>query len=250
MPEAVATVARPLGIAELDIAGRDAAFVKVTVEPGMSAWEVIQQAAEASGLWPWFTPDGTLKIAAPDYTTPPVAALIMRLDGKGNNVIDIEIDKGCERRYSEVTVLAQGAGTEKKKSKNAMKGKATDPNVKWHRPLIVSEGCLDSPGDALKKAKKRLADGVMDSFTITAKVRGHRTSDGKLWEPGQRVTLNGDKHVYFLTRRTFNGGRDGTTTTLVLKPDGVWLPDTSKKGKRGKKGKKPFSGSWDYGDKL
>ena len=140
LPEAVATVARPLGIAELDIAGRDAAFVKVTVEPGMSAWEVIQQAAEASGLWPWFTPDGTLKIAAPDYTTPPVAALIMRLDGKGNNVIDIEIDKGCERRYSEVTVLAQGAGTEKKKSKNAMKGKATDPNVKWHRPLIVSEG--------------------------------------------------------------------------------------------------------------
>ena len=65
-----------------------------------------------------------------------------------------------------------------------MKGKATDPNVKWYRPLIVSEGCLDSPGDALKKAKKRLADGVMDSFTITAKVRGHRTSDGKLWGAG------------------------------------------------------------------
>ena len=35
LPEAVATVARPLGIAELDIAGRDAAFVKVTVEPGI-----------------------------------------------------------------------------------------------------------------------------------------------------------------------------------------------------------------------
>lgn len=47
-----------------------------------------------------------------------------------------------------MTVLAQGAGTEKKKGKNAMKGKATDPNVKWYRPLIVSEGCLDSPGDA------------------------------------------------------------------------------------------------------
>ena len=81
-------------------------------------------------------------------------------------------------------------------------------------------------------------------------MRGHRTSEGKLWEPGQRVTLNGDEHVYFLTRRTFNGGRDGTTTTLVLKPDRVWLPDTSKKGKRGKKGKKAFSGSWDFGDET
>ena len=77
-----------------------------------------------------------------------------------------------------------------------------------------------------------------------------RTSEGKLWVPGQRVTLNGGDHVYFLTRRTFNGGRDGTTTTLVLKPDGVWLPDTSKKGKRGKKGKKAFSGSWDFGDET
>ena len=39
LSEAVAAVARPLGIAKLDIAGRDAAFVKVTIEPGMSAWE-------------------------------------------------------------------------------------------------------------------------------------------------------------------------------------------------------------------
>lgn len=248
LAEAVATVVRPFGITGLEIAERDAAFVKTTVEPGMSAWEVIQQAAEASGLWAWFAPDGTLRVAAPDYTTPPVADLIMYGDDPTrNNVLELSAREDMARRWSEVTVLAQGAGTESSGGKASMRGTATDDSVTWYRPLIIREGCLDNPGDALKKAKKRLADGIMDSLTITAKVRGHRTSDGILWEPGQRVTLNSGT-VYFLTRRTFSGGRDGITTTLTLKPDGVWLPDTSAKRRRGRKSRKQIliNGEWDY----
>ncbi|MFC0146145.1 hypothetical protein [Pectobacterium cacticida] len=65
-----------------------------------------------------------------------------------------------------------------------------------------------------------------------------------LWEPGQRIHVISEYHgidaVYFLMGREFNGGRpNGTTTTLRLKEDGVWIPDAypKKKKKRKRKGK-------------
>lgn len=41
---------------------------KVSVEPGERAWDTLERAAAARGLWPWFEPDGTLVIGGPDYT--------------------------------------------------------------------------------------------------------------------------------------------------------------------------------------
>ena len=66
LAEICATYLRPLGIDRMDVQGGDSRK-KVTVEPGMSAWEALERAAELAGLWPWFTPNGVLKVAAPDY---------------------------------------------------------------------------------------------------------------------------------------------------------------------------------------
>lgn len=229
---------RPLGISRFTVQGGDS-HKKVTVEPGMTAWDALQRAAEANGLWPWFTPDGLLMVAAPDYTQPVSAELVLHFDGKHNNILDLSVEEGAERRYSHVTVLGQSIGGEDDEADTTIKATVKDPQCSYYRPLIRNEGHIDSADMATRKARKILTDAAMDSLTISARVAGHRTEKGTLWEPGQCIQLvakpMGINSMYFLSKRTFQGGREGTTTSLTLKPWNTWLPDTAKKPKGKKK---------------
>lgn len=248
--EAVAHIVRPLGIAQVRVAPgaghatrHTAGHEKVAIEPGMTAWDALQQVAEANGMWPWFTPDGTLVVGGPDYTAPPVGGLVLRMDGTQNNVLALSVRDGVEERFSEVTVLGQSHGTEEAEGANALRAIARDTTAQWHRPRVVVEAECDTADMARRRARKLLADGRLAAFEMRATVRGHRasgpTGDGVLWQPGQRVRVLSEPHgidgVFFLTRRTFMGGRDrGQVTELTLKEDGVWLPDVGKRRKRKK----------------
>ena len=137
-------------------------------------------------------------------------------------------------RNSEVTVLAQSHS-----GKNNIKATAKDESVKLHRPLIVTEPDIDSQAQAQRKAKKRLADSRLEGLTITATVQRHRTDDGTLWQPGQRINVlsepDGIDAVYFLIARTFTGGRgQPTETVLTLQEDGAWVLDADPPKKSGK----------------
>ncbi len=240
LPELCRLCAAPLGVTMHDITPGELPYRRITVEPGMSAWDAIQQAAEGSGLWPWFTPDGILRIAAPDYTRPVDAELRLcaGTDAARNNVLTLAVEEDISRRYSEITVLGQSCGDELEEARTTIRASARDSGAAYKRPCIVDAGSCDTVAEARKLARKRLADGIFESLRISATVAGHVTSAGALWEPGMRV------HVYapplaverdmMLTRRTFRGGREGTFTDLQLKPWGVWLPDTSKGGRAGK----------------
>ena len=103
----------------------------------------------------------------------------------------------------------------------------------------VTEPDIDSQAQAQRKAKKRLADSRLEGLTITATVQGHRTDDGTLWQPGQRINVlsepDGIDAVYFLMARTFTGGRgQPTETVLTLKEDGAWVLDADPPKKSGK----------------
>lgn len=238
--EVCASMLRPLGVSKISVQGGGKAFKKISVEPGMSAWEALQRAAEASGLWPWFEADGTLKVAAPDYSRPVDAVLICNKDGKDNNVIDLSLEESCNQRYSEVTVLGQSVGDEDDEADAHIKHTIKDKGAWFYRPLIRDEGHVDSIDKAKARARKIITDGVMESLTITARVRGHVTDNGKPWTPGMHIRLRTDAFqcdiTTLLTKRTFIGGRsDGTITDLTLKPWGVWLPDTAKKPRKKKK---------------
>ncbi|MDL2266760.1 phage tail protein [Desulfovibrio sp. OttesenSCG-928-G15] len=262
----IETIVKPLGIANVDIRTKGLRQ-KVSIEPGMTAWEALQTACELNGCHAWFAPDGTLIVGGPDYTSDPVGELILDRSSDKTNVISLDIDPGIEEYYSEVTVLAQAHGTAKQRAVANIKARVEDDVLKEagiYRPLIVVDGDAESADYAQKKARKLLADSRLSALTITAEVRGHRAFDeagqGPLWEPGQRVYVNcpvaGLDGIYFLMRRTFIGGIDGQRTRLELKEDGIWLPDVAtqkakaakgagkkrksrkRKGKKGKKGKK------------
>ncbi|MCS5517059.1 hypothetical protein NWF32_25445 [Pseudomonas qingdaonensis] len=80
---------------------------RIQIEPGQTAWEALLQVAEANGLWPWIEPDGRLIIGGPNYTTPPVGALVLQEDGVGNNVQRLTVRRSIANRYSQITVLGQ-----------------------------------------------------------------------------------------------------------------------------------------------
>lgn len=261
LPEVCDLVVRPLGIERIDVRAGQATFKKITVEPGMTAWEALRQAAETAGLWPWFTPDGTLRVAAPEKDTPVSAELLLEVhpasaaaktagEGKadGNtgvsssdpegqtaegeppisrtNVLSLTVEENAARRYSEITVLGQSVGTEDAEADNTIRAVVRDGDFPFQRPLIRNGGHVDGLDGALAQAAKLKNDGLLDSLTVTAKVYGHRNAAGVLWDPGQRV------HVYapvlgldqdmLLARRTFSGGPEGSLTVLTLKPWGYW----------------------------
>lgn len=220
-------VVRPLGIERIDVRAGKAMFKKVTVEPGMTAWEALRQAAETAGLWPWFTPDGTLRVAAPDDDAPVSAELILELPSprqpsmaedtsKGaagetasfasqsshprvtdeqaatarTNVLSLAVEENAARRYSEITVLGQTVGTENAEADNTIRAVVRDEDFPFSRPLVRNGGYVDGLDGALTQARKLNNDGLLDSLTVTAKVYGHRNAAGVLWEPGQRVHVH------------------------------------------------------------
>lgn len=224
LPAIVSKIVKPLGVRRIRIdAAAPAKTKKVQIEPGSTAWQALEQYAEANGLWPWFEPDGTLVVGGPDYTAPPVADLVMRTNGSGNNILEIEYKNDMAKRYSEITVLGQNHS-----GKHNLKGVAKDAAVKIRRPLMIVEHDVADAAEAERKAKKKLADSRLHGMTLTVTVRGHRTSDGILWTPGQRVRLLceplGLDGIYFLTARNFSASRtQAAQTRLTLKEDGVWV---------------------------
>lgn len=243
LDEIVAKMVRPLGISSIRVDAGQARHEKISVDPGMSAWDALQQVCEKNGCWPYVAPDGTLVIGGPDYTVPPVATLIMRRDGRGNNVLRLARRRTIQDRYSEVTVLGQSHGTERAVGGHNIRATAKDSAVAaiagWHRPKIVVEADCDSTDHARRRARKIISDGCLAGLDLVATVRGHRvlgpnsrpgSGGGVLWMPGQRVRVLSEPNnldaVYYLMRRTFLGSRaGGQTTELGLKLDGLWQPD-------------------------
>lgn len=261
LEQLVARITQPFGVKKIRIDADNALMrEKFNVEPGDSAWEALQHAAEANGLWPWFEPDGTLVVGGPDYSAPPVATLVLRLPPKeaNNNVELFELTDCSADSYSEVTVLSQThGGGELRTANHAIKGRYTDPSVNYYRPKIV----IDHESDTIKHAEERARKLVMDSrlkrWTLSARVAGHiinapgQPGHGKPWAPGMRVNVVDEAHkldtVCFLMARSFEGGRNQAPVThLTLKEDGVWIVAAHPHKRRHRRGKNAVAGAvWD-----
>lgn len=230
-------VLRPLGIRDVRInADNTRIRQKISVEPGDTAWSVLANVAEANGLWAWFDPSGAFVIGGPDYSRPEVASLVIRKSGGGNNVLSIFERQSIVGRYSEITVLGQSPGGIPSGGQSGLHATATDQGMRVYRPRVVSDYECDSVAVCYDRARKLVADGRLEGYTLTITVKGHRIDSpnmpghGMLWTPGQRVHVVSETHridgTYFLMARRMTGGRgQPTVTTLTLKEDGVWIID-------------------------
>ena len=248
----VAKVVRPMGISRIriDAAGKPTRE-KVNTEPGDTAWDSLRRASEANGLWPWFEPDGTLVVGGPRYDLPTVATLTLRADGKGNNVLNLAEHRSIVDRFSEVTVYGQahasGSGTGERDGRNNIKTTVYDSGVVGYRPKVVVDHEAINADIARARGRKVISDGRLKAYTLNALVRGHRTDDGLLWTPGQRVVVRSEPHgldgVYFLMARRFTGDKTvGQRTQLTLKEDGVWVLDAHPSQRKHRRGKNSLPG--------
>lgn len=252
LDDVIAKVVRPLGVVRIRV-DADKKFLRerVSTEPGDTAWDSLRRAAEANGLWPWFEPDGTLVVGGPDYSKPPVARLVMRADGQGNNLLSLSERRSIVERFSEVTVLGQstavGTGAAERDGRHNLKNTVRDDGVSIYRPKVVVDHEAVNADIASAKARKIISDGRVKSYTLSATVKGHRTDDGLLWTPGQRVTLLSEPHgldgIYFLMARRFTCDKvNGQRTVLTLKEDGVWVPQAHPSKRRHRRGKNSLPG--------
>ena len=204
---------------------------KVSTTPGQTSWEVLQNAAEANGLWPWFDPSGTLILGRPDVPQEANATLVLSRDNPTqNNVLNATFTRSLHDVYSEVRILGQAAGAEGVRAMHGVWGSAKADNPPRYRPKISTDYESDNPKIAESRAKKELADGLLKAKCVKCTVRGHRTDAGLLWTPGMRISLKlevlGVTGVWLLMSRTLRGGRDsGTLTDLTLYQDGLWQID-------------------------
>lgn len=252
LAQVVANIVKPLGVKRIrDEDQLKALRQKVNTEPGDSAWDSLRRAAEANGLWPWFEPDGTLVVGGPRYDLPVVAALVMRADGKGNNLLSLTEHRSMVDRYSEVTVYGQGpaAGIDsgERDGRNNIKATVLDDGVMTYRPKIVVDHEAVNVDIARARANTVIREARLKSYTLNALVPGHRTADGVLWTPGQRVTLMSEPHgldgVYFIMARRFTGDKaSGQRTQLTLKEDGVWVPQAHPSTRRHRRGSNSLPG--------
>lgn len=207
---------------------------KISTHPGDTAWDALANAAQVNGLWAWFEPDGTLVVGGPDYSSPVVATLVIRRNGKGNNILSLDKTTSYVGRYSKVTVLGQSPGNTSEHGKPDLHASWQDKNVRRHRPKIVFDPEVENNGMCGTLAHKLIDESRLQGLSLSVTVKGHRivapgqSSDMKLWSPGQRIHVISEPHgidgVYFLMARKFTRNRmDGTRTVLTLKEDGVWL---------------------------
>ncbi|MBA1614819.1 phage baseplate assembly protein, partial [Klebsiella pneumoniae] len=210
LEEVIAQVVRPLGIKNIELhAESSIRNDKITTEPGERAWDILLRACAGRGLWPWFQPDGTLVIGGPDYTTAPVATLVMRRSGEGNNLLSLTDESSMERSFSRLTVLAQGHAhsTNKKKElgiidvtspttfsvteeadtseteldtglaetgQHGLQFTVEDPTVTYYRPQVIVMHDADDLEQVRYRARKMMADARLEGYSLIARVQGHR----------------------------------------------------------------------------
>jgi len=237
LAQVIEQVVKPLGISQVEIRATKAKTRRrIQIEPGQTAWEALLQVAEANGLWPWVEPDGRLIIGGPDYTAPPVGALILREDGVGNNVQRLSVHRSIVNRHSQITVLGQHGqfdndGLDSKRAH--LRSVIQDETLARRgifRPKVVIDSASENQDMATTRARKLLADSRLEGFEIRAIIMGHRAPNGRVWTPGQRVVVRSEPHdldaTYFLMARTLRLSRgEGAITELRLREDRMWVLD-------------------------
>ena len=195
---------------------------KVDIEPGETAWQALSKIAYKAGLHVWLEPDGTLVIGGADYSSPPVATLCHSKYDNRRNIQSIQIEYNTENRYSEVTFLGQSHTRFADPSKHDLKWVYKDETMTLYKPKTVVIGDAENLEQLKVQAKKMLSDWRLEGFSLTITVADHKTQDGVLWQPGQRVhVIDEDQQIdaifFLMGRRFFINSNGGTQTVLRFK---------------------------------
>ena len=208
-------------------------FARLVAQPGETYWQVLVRYAKRLGLHVWMSPAGVLDIGKPDYTSPPVGAVVQSDDNA--NVLESAVRTDLSGRFSRVTVI--GTATPGGKSlfgndSSRVSGVAVDAELValgLNRPLTLDVGQLGSSSEAKDRAEYEVGRRAHDGLELSYVVQGTGPAPGVLWTPNTSVTvddrLNNVAGPFWLAqRRILQDRRLGTRTALVLREPHTFLP--------------------------
>lgn len=186
---ALATIVRelitPFGLSA-DVQDNGSPIRKFALQQGETVFEAIERLARFRGLLLRSDARGNL-VLAPLASGRAAGELVW-----GRNLLAFSAYHGSADRYSRVIVKGQAAGDDRASGKAvaAVKGEASDPAVRRHRPLIVVAEDQGSIAELERRAQWEVSVRAARAQTATATVQGWRGEHGVLWQPGDRVTVS------------------------------------------------------------
>lgn len=145
-------------------------------------------------------------------------------------------------RHRQRMAWQRESGTKKgnPKSLTEVHGRATDPDIKRYRPLVIVAEAQSDDGLAEKRAdwevRRRIAEGTKATITVNGWLQDE---DGDLWETNKMVPVKApwlalDKEL-IIEEITYSYDEAGEKTTLTLTLPDAFLPDSKRKAKKEKK---------------
>lgn len=228
-----------LGITATVLAHTDAksALKWAKAEVGETYWQVLQRYARKARLMLWMTPDGVLHLGRPDYTSDPVAKLVLGVSAdlrQETNVEESLYVDDASGRYTEITVLGQARGTELLFGSGAhLKGVATDSDLVARglvRPLVLDDGDLRSTSEAMQRASWEVSNRRFQGESLEYVVPGHGPARGVPWALNTMVSVRDElasiNGVWWLAGyRIMRDAQRGSRSVLSLRPPNLLLPE-------------------------
>jgi Mu-like prophage tail protein gpP len=207
-----------------------APFERIAINPGDTTYSCLEFVARQRGVLLTTDGEGALVLSARGKFEAAGDALV-----EGANIKAGTATFSFRDRFSDYLVHGQKPafldGAEDPKENEI--GKARDPNVMRHRPLLLTAEFWTTAESALIRAENICANRAGHSTRVNIRVVGWRQSSGELWRPGLRLPivspnlyLDGAEMVISTVRYTFSDS-GGTECELEMTRPDAYLDNCS-----------------------
>ncbi len=183
LDELARRVCAPFNIEVVASVDCGAPFQRAAIQPGETAWEVIERGCRQRGLIA--TGDGRGRLLITKAGAGGEAAGMLRLGGEDGNILSAQGRFDWSGRHDLVVVRGQGEGG------RAGQGEARcrDAEVTRHRPKLLLAEAAGEGVSFQRRADWEVITCAARSRRLTYRVPGWRGGTGRLWRPNTMVRV-------------------------------------------------------------
>lgn len=198
---------------------------KFSVDPGESAFDVLDRACKMAGVLPISNGAGGILLVRPG-TARASTALV-----EGDNIIAAQAQYDASQRYSRYVVRGQHQGSDEYSGESAaaVTAEASDLEVtRTNRILMIRPESAATTEYAKQRAGWEATVRAARSASVNVVVQGWTQADGSLWPVNAQVVIKspllGIDGTMLITQTSFIVDESGTTTELTLRRPDAFAP--------------------------
>lgn len=253
LDELARRVCAPFNIEVVASVDCGAPFPRAAIQPGETAWEVIERGCRQRGLIA--TGDGRGRLLITKAGAGGEGAGMLRLGGEDGNILSAQGRFDWSGRHDLVVVRGQGEGGKAGQGE----ARARDAEVTRHRPRLLVAEAAAAPGapDFQTRADWEVRTAAARSRRVTYTVPGWRGPSGRLWRINTLVPVRdaylGLDRTMLVAGVAFRLDSDqGSRTELEMAPPEAFLrlpqPEPAPSGGGGNGGGGPAVGLYERAD--